>query len=182
LLNIVNNKKIMKRILSFCIVLTCLMGCNSEHKEKKPLSVSDLIITDYTSFGEKITSKEIVYKKQLIEKLKTLKRGDTIALTFSSTVNDVCKAKGCWMKFGLENSEEIMVKFKDYGFFVPKDIEKDTVIVQGIVYLSETSIEELKHLATDAGKSEKEIAEIIAPKQAYASIADGVLIKNINGK
>ena len=35
------------------------------------------------------------------------------------------------MKLDLENGEEAMVKFKDYGFFMPKDIAGEEVIVNG---------------------------------------------------
>ena len=92
-------------------------------------------------------------------------------------VNGVCKAKGCWMKVGLSDDIETTVRFKNYGFFVPMDIENDTVIVKGKAYVSETSIEELRHLAADAGKSEEEIAAINKTKKTYSLMADGVLVK-----
>ena len=50
---------------------------------------------------------------------------------FRGTVTEVCKAKGCWMKVALENGEETMVKFKDYGFFVPKDMAGKEVVING---------------------------------------------------
>ena len=37
-------------------------------------------------------------------------------------VTEVCQEKGCWMKIERENGEQLMVKFKDYGFFMPTDI------------------------------------------------------------
>src|SRR5688500_17792124 len=37
-------------------------------------------------------------------------------------VVEVCKKKGCFMKLERASGEPVMVKFKDYGFFMPQDI------------------------------------------------------------
>ncbi|MHA7058242.1 DUF4920 domain-containing protein [Aquimarina sp. M1] len=165
----------MKKITLFFAGLSFLVACNSVEKES--FSVQDIALSEYSNYGGKISSEAILYKDAIAEKYKNLVEGDTIDVAFSSTVNDVCKAKGCWMKVALDGEQETMVKFKDYGFFVPKDIESDTIIVQGRAYVSETSVEELRHLALDAGKSEEEIAAITTPKKTYSFMANGVLVK-----
>ena len=81
------------------------------------------------------------------------------------------------MKLKLENGEEAMVKFKDYGFFMPKDIAGKEVIVNGLAFIEEMSVEEQKHYAEDAGESKEVIAAITAPKKTYRFEADGVLLK-----
>lgn len=167
----------MKKIALFFAGLSCIVGCNSVQKEKDSFSVKDIALSEYDSFGGEVSSDVVFYKDAIAEKYKDLNEGDTVDIAFSSTVNDVCKAKGCWMKVALNKEEETMVKFKDYGFFVPKDIENDTIIVQGKAYVSETSVDELRHLAQDAGKSEDEIAAITTPKKTYSFMADGVLVK-----
>jgi hypothetical protein len=70
-----------------------------------------------------------------------------------------------------------MVKFKDYGFFMPKNIAGKEVIVNGKAFVSEVSVEEQRHYAEDAGKSEDEIAAITEVKRTYTFEADGVLLK-----
>ena len=70
-----------------------------------------------------------------------------------------------------------MVKFKDYGFFMPKNIAGKEVIIDGKAYVSELSVEEQRHYAEDAGKSEEEIAAITEPKRTYSFEANGVLLK-----
>jgi len=167
----------MKKNIVFFAILTSVVACDSVKKEKKSFSLVDIPISDYSSYGEKISTETVFYKNAIAKKYKNLSEGDTIQVAFSSTVNDVCKAKGCWMKVALDGDTETIVKFKKYGFFVPKNIENDTVIVQGKAYVSETSVEELRHLAADAGKSEDEIAAITTPKKTYSFMADGVLVK-----
>lgn len=93
------------------------------------------------------------------------------------TVTGVCQAKGCWMTLDAGNGETMMVTFKDYGFFVPKDITGKTVVVEGKAEIREVSVDEQRHLAADAGKSQKEIDAITQPKQELRFVADGVLIK-----
>jgi len=68
------------------------------------------------------------------------------------------------------------VRFKDYGFFVPKDISGKDVIVEGKAYSTEVSVEELRHYAEDAGKSKEEIMAITEPEQTYAFLATGVRV------
>jgi hypothetical protein len=48
-------------------------------------------------------------------------------------VVEVCQEKGCWMKIEKADGEKMMVKFKDYGFFMPKNIQGREVVLDGEV-------------------------------------------------
>ncbi|RYF70605.1 MAG: DUF4920 domain-containing protein, partial [Cytophagaceae bacterium] len=93
------------------------------------------------------------------------------------TVESVCKVKGCWMKVNTTDGQTMRVSFKDYGFFVPKDIVGKTVVMQGTAVQSVTPVDELRHYAEDAGKSKEEIAKITEPEKALTFVADGVIVK-----
>jgi len=167
-----------KNILFFTILISIITpSCNSDQKKKTSFSTNDIAMNEYASYGGEVSTNEIYYTDAITDQYKDMKEGDTLDIAFTAKINAVCKAKGCWMKLKMQNNEETMVKFKDYGFFVPTDTGKDSVIVQGRAYVSETSVEELRHLASDAGQSEKEIAAITMPKKTYSFMADGVLIK-----
>ena len=168
----------MLRNAAFFAIMLLFIGCKMDNNSENTISMGDINTDQYQQFGNKVVSNQILNKKAFSKTYQELKQGDTVDVAFVSTVNDVCKAKGCWMKVAIDEGKETMVKFKDYGFFVPKDIEKDTVIVQGRAFVSETSVDELRHYAEDAGKSEEEIAAITTPKKTYSFIADGVLVKN----
>lgn len=92
------------------------------------------------------------------------------------TVVEVCKKKGCFMKLTRSNGEPVMVRFKDYGFFMPQDIVGKTVVVDGIATVKETSVERLKHFAEDAGKSKEDIEKITKPKTDIEFMASGVYV------
>ncbi len=91
-------------------------------------------------------------------------------------VSEVCLEKGCWMKLEKANGEKVMVKFKDYGFFMPKDIVGKEVVLEGEAVVKEVSVKQLQHYAKDAGKSEEEIKKITQPKKELQFIAKGVLV------
>lgn len=132
----------------------------------------------YKTFGESMEASNFISKEEMKEKFETMKAGDTLDVRFASNINSVCKAKGCWMKLDLGEEKESMVKFKDYGFFVPLNSDNRDVIVNGKAYVTEVSVNELQHFAKDAGKSDEEIALIIEPEFTYAFLADGVLLKD----
>jgi len=90
-----------------------------------------------------------------------------------------CPMKGCWMKIKADE-DTILVRFKDYGFFVPKNgIEGDKVIVNGKISVETLSVEQLRHYAEDAGKSQEEINLIKDPQVSLTFLADGVYIENL---
>jgi hypothetical protein len=91
-------------------------------------------------------------------------------------VVDVCREKGCWMKLEKEDGQTMMVKFKDYAFFMPKDIVGKEVVVDGEATVKEVSVKQQRHYAKDAGKPEEEIKKITAPKKELQFIAKGVLV------
>ena len=58
-----------------------------------------------------------------------------------------CPMKGCWMKIKSEE-DTILVRFKDYGFFVPKDgIAGNKTIINGKLSIDTLSVTLLRHYA-----------------------------------
>uniref|UniRef100_UPI0025C058F1 DUF4920 domain-containing protein n=1 Tax=Maribacter sp. TaxID=1897614 RepID=UPI0025C058F1 len=121
--------------------------------------------------------KKIVSSNMMLDKYQKMTVADTTRIKFIATVTDVCNAKGCWMKLSLGDNQEAMVRFKDYGFFMPKDIEEKEVVVSGLAFVEEMSIADQQHYAKDAGESEEDIAKITKTKKTYGFTAEGVLLK-----
>ena len=132
---------------------------------------------EFASFGAKFKVTKLLSKKQMTERYKALKKGDTITVQFESNIKAVCKKKGCWMKMELAGDDESFVKFKDYAFFVPLNADNSKAIVKGKAFVDVESVEELRHYAKDAGKSASEIAKITKPETTYSFLAEGVFIK-----
>jgi len=127
----------------------------------------------YDNQSDKVKNKKTVSLAAIKEQLVTT---DTLFVTSVGEVSKVCQQKGCWMTISPEGSTDpvFMVKFKDYGFFVPKDISGEAVILQGKAFRQVTDVETLRHFAEDAGKSKAEIDAITEPEEELIFIADGV--------
>jgi hypothetical protein len=164
----------MKKLTTLLCVLLVVVSCK-EKEETKEVAKETMEIA-YASFGMEINDADALSADRMAVHYKDMKIGDTINSKMSAKINEVCSAKGCWMKLDIGNGEEVMVKFKDYGFFMPLDAKGD-VVVNGKAFVTETSVEELRHYAEDAGKSKEEIETITTPEKTYGFLADGVLLK-----
>ncbi len=134
-------------------------------------------IVDLPYFGKKIDLQGSISIGEMTRKFAAMSVSDTIKSKFTAQVIDVCQAKGCWMNLQLSNGREVMVRFKDYAFFVPKNIAGKKVVVNGLAYVEDMGIEDQRHFAKDKGRSAKEIDQITRPKRTYGFEADGVLIQ-----
>ena len=161
----------MKKILTLSLLTAVFVSC-----EQKKEIAAEVTQPEYAIFGDSISSEGALTSTEMMEKFKSLKEGDTLNVKFKSGINEVCQKKGCWMTIDLAEDKEAFVKFKDYGFFVPKNAQEKEVIVNGKAFVSVESVDVLKHYAKDAGKSQAAIDSIVEPKVTYSFMADGVLI------
>ncbi len=130
---------------------------------------------EYASYGEAITVDGAL---SVAEFEKAITGVDSLSTKIKTEIRSSCAKKGCWMDVKLADGSNMMVRFRDYGFFVPKEgLEGKEVVIQGRAKKEETSVKMLQHYAEDAGKSKEEIAAITKPKTAWTFEADGVLIK-----
>jgi hypothetical protein len=129
------------------------------------------------TFGEGVSNPDAAVA--FSDVVKQLDSVDSVNVVMKGKVTEVCQAKGCWMNIvdpvsGTE--ESLFVQFKDYGFFMPKDIAGREVILEGKAYTESTSVEDLRHYAEDAGKSAEEIAAITEPIVEKKFMASGVVL------
>jgi hypothetical protein len=103
---------------------------------------------------------------------------DSAKVTLTGKASAVCQAKGCWMTLPTADGKEMRVRFRDYAFFVPKDLSGHEVVVSGWAYRSTVPKADLQHYAKDAGKSDQEIAAITQDEQQLTFLADGVRVVN----
>jgi len=164
----------MKKVLFTMFLIAIIFACKNESKTEEVSQDSQEIA--YASFGDKIEADGAISASEMAERFSSLSAGDTLTTKVSAKINEVCSSKGCWMKLDLGNNDEIMVRFKDYGFFMPLNAEGE-VIINGKAYVTETSVDELRHYAEDAGKTAEEIAAITVAEKTFAFEADGVLLK-----
>ena len=121
-------------------------------------------------YGQKITAGKTISTESLSKKLNS----GALQTKIQGKVLEVCPNKGCWIKLQLDDNSEAMVKMKDYSFFVPTALEGKRIVTFGKVEMAVTSVNELRHYAQDAKKTQEEIDAINAPKKEIKILANGI--------
>lgn len=167
----------LRTLILALMVSVAFSACAQEQKKTKETAEAK---TKGETFGEAITAEGAVSYDDMLAQIQGK---DSMEVKVVGTVEAVCQMKGCWMNVvsTQEGKPEMMVKFKDYGFFVPKDIAGRQVVMQGYAYREVTPVDELRHYAEDAGKSKEEIEAITAPKEELKFMASGVLLLAAQG-
>lgn len=125
-------------------------------------------------YGAAITADGAIGTKEFV---KAMAATDSLAVKLECEIITSCVKKGCWMSVVLPEGEKMMVRFKDYGFFVPTEgLEGKRAVIQGHATRETVDVATLRHYAEDAGKSKEEIAAITEPEHNLMFLADGVLI------
>jgi hypothetical protein len=165
----------MKKVFGLVFGLTILVSClETNHNEEVTdfSNTKELVMTEY--FGDTITIDGAMdmatLESQLIE-------NDSVIGKVTGTINAVCKKKGCWMTMPLNDSVNMRVGFKEYGFFVPLNCENRVATIEGVAKKEMITVEMLKHYAEDNGDSQEEIDAITKPKVEYSFVANGVILE-----
>ena len=100
-------------------------------------------------FGNALSLEEPTALKSVFAKPETYQAQTVLVEGY---VQRACRKKGCWMEIAVdasENAQRCRVKFKDYGFFVPRDSAGSQAKVQGIVQVNTVSKERVDHLEAE---------------------------------
>ncbi len=174
----------MKRIIPSFLAL-CMFACGTATKDVKDAgngsdANNEAVASEakYMSFGELIDPTGTITADEFVTKMKMMET-DSLNVKVKGSIDAVCQRKGCWMDVGAgaENADNFSVRFKDYGFFVPKDAMGKETIFEGVAFLDTISVEELKHYAEDAGLSQDSIDLITEEEINIGFTAKGVLIE-----
>lgn len=158
------------KILTALTLFSLLISCSPKKPEPKQMTEGT---KQTTYFGAKPSMK--VAALSLKDAISNKKFDKKIAL--QGNVSKVCQKSGCWMI--IQDDETIArVTFKDYGFFMPKDIPGKTVKMEGVLSHKTMSEKDARHFAKDEGKSQQEIDAIKGEQMEYAYLADSVTMVN----
>jgi hypothetical protein len=86
-------------------------------------------------------------------------------------LTDLCQRKGCWTV--LQDGDAVVrVRFRDYGFFLPKDALGSVALVEGVASVRELSEREARHLEAESRGGDP--ARIEGPQREVGIVASGV--------
>ena len=157
----------MKNII-IMLSLGLIFSCNSPNGDQTQTNTKE------SYYGDLINTSDII---NISEVKNSISQNGKITTKIQGEILATCAKKGCWMKLKTDE-DTLMVRFKDYGFFVPKEgVEGRNAIIQGEAYYDTLTVELLQHYAQDAGKSEDEILSITEPEYNFLFEANGVIIQ-----
>jgi hypothetical protein len=167
----------MKKIFFAPVILLSIIACQNTNENAQVAQEEAVaeVETHMAFFGSEITEDNALELASIKEKLGDQ---DSLNVKLSGTIEKVCQVKGCWMTMPYGEGESMRVSFRDYRFFVPKDVDGKEAVIEGTVYMETTSVDDLRHFAEDEGLSEDEIAAITEPESSLTFVADGVIIKD----
>ena len=150
------------KILNFIliIVLWNFTSCSKDPFNRYGADISPTVTHSYSDMIEKV------------------KFGESENITISGKIIETCPKKGCWMQVKVSDTDTLMVRFKEYGFFVPKSgVNQKNTVINGAASMDTVSVQMLRHFAEDAGKPQEIIERITEPETVVQFIAEGVLIE-----
>lgn len=151
------------------IIAGLLLGSLAVSAQDRPSSVPG------QTYGAKIEEKGAININKLPKMIAKSESGK-VQTKIKAKVLDVCTKKGCWVNLELNDSQKVFVKMKDYAFFLPEDVVGKTIVLEGEAFEKVTSVNELRHYAEDAGKSQEEINKITEPEKSIRFMASGIVI------
>jgi len=167
----------MKKILFSLFVILSTTAFAQEDVKKAAPPAGNALVGDFYGAGVSTKAeKKAVTTTQLDQQLSKNKKLNNVVV--KGKVTDVCPKKGCWVSIETENNETFFVKMKDYAFFVPTSLNGKNVVLEGTAELKLTSVDELKHYAKDAKKSQEEIEKITQPTEEIRFMASGIKVVN----
>lgn len=169
-------------LTSLALVVVCSTSCSTTGPGAQasdgatpaaPASVpADAMLDDarYAHYGAGVHAGDAVAVSDV---LRTPKEFVGRPLRVRGPIDSVCKVKGCWVRVGATD-ENVLVRFKDYGFFLPLDASGE-IVLEGDLKVEEIPVATLRHYLEDEGRH-AEAAKITEPQTKVTFLATGAAI------
>lgn len=163
-------------ILSAALVGALAFGCAKQDDQNKlaespAQEAAKPQAPQYKAFGDSVQSTSVPLS--LADAMKSPSKAAVVRVT--AKVAEVCQKKGCWMML-TDGNVSMRITFKDYGFFMPKDIAGKTIIAEGLVTEEIILEKDARHYAEDAGKTKAEIEKIKGDQKQITMVAQSVFL------
>ncbi len=172
----------MTRILSTAFAVGLLIAAGCAEPEQADVAVSDSSADEYASYGDPLAVDESIVALTPAAITQDIGAYENTVVRVEGTVAQVCQMKGCWLTLQNPTATPIRVVVpRDsagaYVYTFPTDLGTQDVIVEGTVTADTTSVEMLRHLAEDEGRSAAEVEAITKPQRTVVLTARGALVK-----
>jgi hypothetical protein len=150
----------MKKYILLMLAAACMTGAVPAEAKK--------------AYGKSFKVRSVQTPEQLTSKL--VNKSTIPGVVVKGQIAQVCQAEGCWMKLKNTAGEDMLVKFKNHSFLIPKDLAGRNAVVYGTAMKKTVSVDEQRHMAEDAGMKASEIEAITTPKTEVRIEATGIVV------
>ncbi len=165
----------MKKALFIFSICCSVAAFGQENSKKVAPPEGKALVGEFYGTDIKAETQANAVSSQKLQKMLT-KVDKTENVAVQGKVTEVCEKKGCWLTVETVNNEKFFVKMKDYAFFVPTALVGKEVVLEGSAEKKVISVDEQKHYAEDAKKSQAEIDAITSPKEEIRFVANGIKV------
>jgi hypothetical protein len=158
----------LKRLTSILATIPlslALWGCGGSHATNQALG------DGWNAYGDAQTVKRTSVP------VASLPEAEGYDIVLEGWVTEVCAVKGCWMRVQDDDGDVVLVRFKDYGFFVPRNARGRRTVIHGTPLVQTFSVAQRRHLLEDAKASAEEIARVDEPSTEVVFLADGAWVQ-----
>ncbi|NCF39976.1 MAG: DUF4920 domain-containing protein [Planctomycetia bacterium] len=157
--------KRLTSILATIPLSLVLWGCGGSHATNQALG------DGWNAYGDAQTVKRTSVP------VASLPEAEGYEIVLEGWVTEVCAVKGCWMRVQDDDGDVVLVRFKDYGFFVPRNARGRRTVIHGTPLVQTFSVAQRRHLLEDAKASAEEIARVDEPSTEVVFLADGAWVQ-----
>lgn len=157
--------------LALLTLVACASGPSDADASDAALFTGPLLEeSSWTHYGAGVHAGPAIEATDVLERPEQFESGP---VRVAGDIVSVCKMKGCWVRVG-GTDDNILVRFKDYGFFLPTDAS-GRVVLEGFVAVKELSVEVQQHYLEDEGR-DAEAQAVTAPKEQVTLLAHGAAL------
>jgi hypothetical protein len=127
-------------------------------------------VPDGRDFGRGVTLTSETALASLLESPEAFEEEPVLV---RGRIADVCQKKGCWTVLR-DGDASVRVRFEDYGFFLPKDVQGREAWVEGVVTVRTLSEGEARHYEAESRQGDPDA--IHGPQREVGFVASGVRV------
>jgi hypothetical protein len=125
-------------------------------------------IPDGRDFGAGLTLER---PTALAEVLRAPERFAEEPILLHGRISDVCQRKGCWTILR-DGADQVRVRFRDYGFFLPTDSTGAEAFVEGVIRVETLSEKAARHYEAESRDGDPDA--VTGPRREVGVVASGV--------
>lgn len=172
------NRLIYPLCLFAMILISCKQdGGNAQSQAKDSAAVANNVPNKPISYyGEPFDTTGVLEYDRFLSEMPAVK--DSLKVKVRGRIKEVCQMRGCWFKLESPDpgKEEVMVRLYEHDFTVSTGVKGQNVIVNGIAFYNDATVEDLKDRERNLKSGADRINGVEKPLREITISATGIIL------